>query len=142
MEFMDTLLDIAYQTFALKRSYFDVLNHAKYKTIGIEAWAQLELFVSFEIRGIDVTPEGKKERDCDMIIGGYGVELRCVTNTTSKSYLLDSVEQHPEADLYLFLTKFDDKLLGELKESLREMNFAFKYRELNSQWMVLVTKRN
>jgi len=140
-EFDEILLDVAYQTFAVKTSYFDRLGQKIWANAGVENWVQVELILAFLIRNIPVTTIGKRKRGCDLIINGNAVELRCAT-TPNSSWLLDAIKKHPKAELYLFLSQTNSKLLNELETYFEKNGYIGKYKMLNEKWLVMVVKRN
>jgi len=139
-KFGEILLDIAYQTFALKTSYFDRLGQSEWAKAGIENWVQVELSLAFMIRDTAVTTIGNRKRDCDLIISNYGVELRCATAPYS-TWLLDATKKHPKAELYLFLSKTNAKLMEELKSYFEKNGYVEKHKMLNKEWMVMVVRK-
>jgi len=134
------LLDIAYDTFVLTGEYLKMLSKEEWETAGIEGWMQVELGLALELRGIDVKIKGKQKRQCDLIIDGVGVELRAGTNAYAP-HLLRALVDHPKSDLYLFLTKTNDKLMAELRAYFDEHNLVEQHRMLNPEWMVMVIEK-
>jgi len=139
-EFDEILLNVAYQTFALKASYFDRLGQKEWANAGVENWVQVELILAFLIRDVPVTTIGKRERDCDLIVDNHGVELRCATAPNS-SWLLDAIKRHPKAELYLFLSQTNSKLMDELKSYFEKNGYIEKYKMLNEKWIVMVVRK-
>ena len=140
-ELSGIFLNIAYQTFALKTSYLERLGQSKWYDTGIENWAQTELILGFMIRDIQVTTIGKKDRQCDLIVLGHSIELRCATRPSSKQ-LLNAIKEHPKAELYLFLSKTNGKVINELNSHFEQNNFGEKHKMLNEQWMVMIVWKN
>lgn len=132
------ILDTAYETFMRKEYALRfVVEKNQSSSIGIESWATLELMISLDICGIKAV----KRQKPDLIIGKIGTEIKCGTNTGGISYLLSDFKDHPEADLHLFLTIYDKIFLEKLEKRLCENNIIYKYRKLNSSWLVMISKK-
>ena len=140
------LLNAAYQTFVGRTHIFDVLSEKKWKDTGIENWVQTEYIVAMIDRGYEVTTTGKVDRDCDIIVQqeksglNIGIELGATTSTYYKS-LTNRIERHPNADLYLFLSKVDANMLEELNEYFEQHGYVEERRMLNDDWMVMLVKK-
>jgi hypothetical protein len=139
--FGDFLLEVGYQTFALKRSYFDRLSQKEWSNAGIENWVQIELIMSFLTRSIPVTVIGKGKKDCDLIVRGHAVELRCATAPVS-FWLLDAIKKHPRAEYYFFLSRSNSKLVFELTDYFNKNGYSEKHKMLTENWMIMVVTKN
>jgi hypothetical protein len=139
--FGDFLLEVGYQTFALKRSYFDHLSQKEWSNAGIENWVQIELIMSLLTRSIPVTVIGKGKKDCDLIIEDHAVELRCATAPIS-FWLLDAIKKHPRAEYYFFLSRSDNKLTLELEDYFYKNKYSEKHKMLTPNWMIMVVTKD
>ena len=145
-QFDEMLLDLAYQTFALKTAYFDRLGQPQWSEAGIENWVQVELGMALMIRDIPVLIKGKVGRHCDLIIGetdkfkGVEVELGASTKGSISSFK-ERFKRHPNTELYLFVSKTDDSLINKLNSYFSKQNYVEKHRMLNAEWMVMIVKR-
>lgn len=138
--FCDFLLELCYQTFALKKSYFEYLSQKEWKNAGIENWVQIELITSMLTRNIPVTTIGKGRRDCDLIIQNRAVELRCATAPFS-NWLLDAITKHPKAEYYLFLHRTDKKTESQLNAYFQKNKYSETSRILTENWVIRVVQK-
>lgn len=123
------LLDAAYQIFVGRTHVFDVLSEKKWESAGIENWIQIEYAIGLSDRGYDVSVKGKLKRDCDLIVkkGGLdvGIELAAVTSGYYPS-LTDRLRRHPRAELYLFVSKANEKILRGLDDYFDKNGYVEK----------------
>ena len=143
------LLDACYLTFIGRTHVFDVLSAKKWRDTGIENWVQTEFIVALFDRGCDVSTYGKKKRDCDIIAKkkelelDIGIEIKTLTHTSYYKEILinQGIRKHSRADLFLFLTRFDNDMLRALIDYLGESDYIEEHRMLNDDWMVMIAKR-
>jgi len=51
------------------------------------------------------------------------------------------LKKHPRAELYLFLSQTNSKLMSELGSYFKENGYAERHKLLNEKWMVMVVRR-
>jgi len=108
--------------------------------VGLEGFFQFVLLDIFFRKGYSVRMKGKRERDCDVIVEGIGVELRTLMDkTTNIDFLRKCFEEHPKADCYMFLTR--TMLKDNLFKYLEENGYAERYEEINPYWMIWLIKK-
>jgi len=137
------LLTSAHQTFDKRSNVFDMLSEADWKEAGIENWVQIELAVALR-KNYNATIVGKKERGCDLIVEyksglKVGIEIKALTRPSFNS-LENGIEEHPDADLYFYICRFDEKELNKCKEKLCKQGFVEKHRKFND-WIVMLVKK-
>lgn len=135
----------AYETFAPKSHYLDMLTRKEWSSAGIENWVQIELAFNFNIRGFKVTTVEKLKHQCDLRVGKsegplYGIELRCSTHADS-GLLRRVIEDHPKADFYLILTKSDFNSISEIQGFAFKDKLMFTNKQLGEEWEVMVVWR-
>jgi len=143
------LLDVCYQTFIGRTHIFDVLSAKKWRDTGIENWVQTEFIAALFDRGFDVSTYGKRRRDCDIIVRNeqleldVGIEIKTLTHTSYYREILinQGIKKHSKADLFLFLTRFDNDMLRALIDYLEQNDYIEEHRMLNDDWMVMIVKR-
>jgi hypothetical protein len=139
-DFGDFLLDFGFQTFALKKSYFEYLGQKELSNLKIEKWVQIELIMSLLIRNIYFTTIGKGYKDYDLIIQHKTVKLRCTTTPLSK-WLLDGIKNYSRVEYYFFLARIDSKSLSELSTYFHENNYTEKHKMLTDNWLVMIVQK-
>ena len=100
-----------------------------------EGWLQNEVIVSLYDAGFDVTTEGKKALDADVVVDGLGIELRAHKTRFPGNGMARAFKQHPRAGAYLFLTQDDKKADWVRKRHI------FEERELGEGWVLLFVRR-
>lgn len=139
------LLNSAYQIFVGRTHSFDVLGAKKYENTGIENWVQTELTVGLVDRDYEVNTEGKRARNCDLIVINknlgldVGIEIKAFTSAWSQG-LIDGIRKHP-TDLYLFLSQFDSDEFKQLEDYLAKKGYIWECRKLNNWQLMLVKKQ-
>ena len=139
------LLDIAYEALLNEVRLFDNLGQRKEIAgagVGIEGFIQTKLIDALLNEGYHVTMEGKRKRDCDIIVQDIGIELRAeIRKTTTPTYFFSTFTDHPNADLYLFFSRTEMK--SALQNYFEQNGYIAEQKQLNSTWMVcLVKKKN
>ncbi|MBS7632068.1 hypothetical protein KEJ15_00360 [Candidatus Bathyarchaeota archaeon] len=139
------LLRAAYQAFVGKTHTFEVYKSPDWENTGIENWVQTEFTVALVDRDYSVTTEGKVKRGCDLIVKNdklhldVGIEIRAYTCVYPEG-LIDGIEKHPKADLYLFLSQFDNESLSQLNAYFKKNGYIENHRTF-SGWMVMLVKK-
>ena len=128
------ILDVAYETFLPKEYALNVL--AEQKSMGIESWIAAELIVALSIRGHRVI----KKQKPDLMIDDLKVELKALTNGNNLSWFLSDFTDHPDADIHLFVTAYNEKSLRDLEEKFQERDIIYEHRRLSSTWAVMIAK--
>jgi len=104
---------------------------------GFENWFQIEIIVALYDAGFEVTTDGKKELDADLVVNGLGVELRCYQSRFPDYNLERAFVEHPRASIYLFLAQ-KDKRVDKMKE---EITYPFEERELGEGWVLIYVEK-
>jgi hypothetical protein len=69
-----------------------------------------------------------------------GIEIKASTSAWTKG-LIDGIQGHPEADLYLFPSQYDASEFSSLNDHIKNSGFDMKYRELNKDWYVMLVMK-
>ena len=135
------LFDVAYDALRVRVPTFDRLGKTGYydAAAGIEKFVEIEFIDGVIQSGLSYSKKGVGERDCDVIVEGIGVELRCIYEKGVKGHLLKAFKDHKNADLYLFLSGAGPK--EEIEKGIKEGGFAEKHKQLSSRWMIWLVKR-
>ena len=139
------MLNAAYQVFVGRTHIFDVFKPSKWQNTGIENWVQTELTVGLIDRDYEVTTEGKVKRGCDIIVKNksnglnIGIEIKAFTSAWTQG-LINGIEEHPKADLYLFLSQFDIDEFKKLENYFKKNGYINKYRKFKN-WFVMLVKK-
>ena len=105
---------------------------------GFEHWFQNELLVAFLRNGHQVSILGKMKKDADIIIDGYGLELKCWKQQfPSKRKLINAFDQHPNADGYLFLVEIIPKMIDDLKKNVSKKR-NYKMKKINEKYALIL----
>ena len=130
------ILNVAYETFVIKE-YALRLFTEKNPVAGYESWVTNELQVAFWVRGI----EAHKKQKPDMLIDGLEVEIKVYANPASAILFINDFEEHPDCDIHLCVTAFNEDSRERLTECFRAIGIESKERVLgNSGWIVIIAK--
>jgi len=140
------LLNAAYQVFVGRTHIFQIFKPSEWQNTGIENWVQTEYIVGLIDRDYEVTTEGKVKRGCDIIVKNkskgldVGIEIKAFTSAWTKG-LVDGIQGHPKADLYLFLGQYDAAEFKKLEAYIKKNGFSREYRELDKDWFVMLVRK-
>jgi len=142
----DKILDASFETFVGRTHLFDVLGQRRFKSTGFEHWVQTEMIIALTDRNYSVTTERKVRKECDLIIDNSTyLEIRVATTSDARnkgrSWLIDSMEVHPGANMYLFVSPMTQELRNQLTSYCENHNISFKEKHLDETWSVMVASR-
>ena len=139
------LFEVAKKVLLDRQHTLDVLQKPAYYNIGMEGWFQTELIVALNDEKYNVVMKGKVARGCDLMAekgdegNSIGVELRTAA-TANYKYLETAFQQHPRADLYLFLAKYNEVKFDKLIKTWTAMGYIKAHRVVDG-WVVMIVKR-
>ena len=108
---------------------------------GFEGWFQNELLVTYLRNGHNVNILGKVAKDTDIIVDGYGLELKCwKKDYPSKRKLINAFKQHPNSDGYLFLLEKDEKTISELKKFISNL-YIYKMKDISNKYAIMMISK-
>ena len=95
------LFDVAYDALRVRVPTFDRLGKTGYydAAAGIEKFVEIEFIDGVIQSGLSYSKKGVGERDCDVIVEGNGVELRCIYEKGVKGHLLKAFKDHQALSL-------------------------------------------
>jgi len=139
------LFEVAKKVLLDRRHTLDVLQKPAYYNIGMEGWLQTELIVALNDEKYNVVMKGKVARGYDLMAErsdegiNIGVELRTAA-TANYKYLETAFQQHPRADLYLFLAKHDEVKFDKFIKTWAAEGYINAHRVVDG-WVVMIVKR-
>lgn len=113
---------------------------------GHENWFQNQLLIAFRSNGVEAQILSKKGKDADIVVVNEGEDIGIELRTTVKGRtprLIKALEEHKDADLYMFFTEIRDrpKTKERLFGYLEEKEYQYVFRELeHSNWMLVLVK--
>ena len=101
---------------------------------GYEGWLQNEVIVALHEAGLNVTTEGKKALDADIVVNGLGIELRASKTRFPGNGMARAFKDHPRAGAYLFIAQDDRKADWIRKKHI------FEEKKLGEGWVLIYVR--
>lgn len=144
-EFEENLLNVAVKHFS-PEFFLDRLKIFRKYGWGIENWFQNELLYAWINAHISTNIRNKEAYDADILpMKADGtivpVELRCTRRGDAKR-LIDAIEKHGNAELYLFLSGVRENLLDKLNEYFQKNGYIETHKLLNTNWILILVKKS